>query len=70
MKYFDELVDLRDIGKLDLKPARDYANRIIGSWLKKDPEAAQDYIANAPASEATTFLTNALEAQLKKGRKK
>lgn len=70
VKYFDELVELRDMGKLDSKPTRDYANRIMGSWLKKDSEAAQDYIANAPASEATIFLTNALEAQLKKGRKK
>ena len=72
VQYFDELLAMRDHQEDGSRnrPTQDYANRLMSSWFRKAPEAAQAYIANEPQSPKRTVLANALKMQLEKAEKK
>ena len=61
---FEELVYLQGIGKdQTVEYARTrYAKKVMENWVKKDREAAEDYLANLSEGQTRTTLRKALES--------
>ena len=65
VEHFDKLVALKanpEDGSRN-RESKKLANKLMHSWLAKDPKGAEIYLENEPESPSRTVLEKALEAQ-------